>query len=96
MAVTTTNATLTGVDDGADATTLANVDASDKRGRTIHVYNGSGGTIYLGGSTVDSATGYPLANSSAIDFTIETDTLLYGAIAGDSTTTVGGVSVIVV
>jgi len=55
------------------------VPAGDKY-RTVYVHNGGGSTIYVGGASVTTATGFHLGNNESQDFVVPTNEKLYAVV----------------
>lgn len=65
-------------------TTATLVVPADNDTREVYLHNGSGGSIYLGGSNVTSTTGYHLANNEHMAIKIPGGSSLYAITAASS------------
>jgi hypothetical protein len=54
---------------------------SNVRDQAISIKNVSGETVYLGGSEVSTADGYPLEPEQHLSIDLETDDSVYGVVA---------------
>lgn len=59
-------------------TTAVVVVAADNQNRHVYLHNAGGGKVYLGGSTVTSATGYHLANAESMEIFVPLGETVYG------------------
>lgn len=62
-------------------TTATLVVPADIETRDVYLHNASGGSIYLGGSDVTTATGYHLQNNAYGEFRIPGNETLYGIVS---------------
>ena len=62
-------------------TTATLIVAADDQTRTIYLHNGSGGSIYLGGSDVTTGIGWHLQNNAYVEFVVPANQTIYGIVA---------------
>lgn len=70
---------------GTSATQLSVADTDAISGESLAIYNGSGSTVYLGGSGVTTGAGFPLATGTTLTVDLTPGSSLY-AIAASSVT----------